>query len=177
MSEVKTIDAVALQEKILKNEVLLIDVRENDEFSREHISNAISIPLSQLEHYLPHIANETRDIVFQCQKGKRGENAANKALDIWREKTIYNLTGGIEAWQSAGYEVVSPTNTGAKLPINRQVFIAAGSLIIFFSLVGLGSKLGPLVTLLMGSGLLFAGITGWCGMALLLKKMPWNKGA
>lgn len=58
----------------------------------------------------------------------------------------------------------------------RQVQIAAGLLIL------VGAALGALahpafygLAAFVGGGLLFAGATGWCGMAMLLKAMPWNK--
>jgi rhodanese-related sulfurtransferase len=61
-------------------------------------------------------------------------------------------------------------------PLMQQVQIVAGSLVLLG--VVLGYLLNPAFFLLsgfVGAGLLFAGLSGWCGMALLLAKMPWNR--
>jgi hypothetical protein len=58
----------------------------------------------------------------------------------------------------------------------RQVQIIAGGLSALGALLALAvNPRFAVVPLLIGSGLLFAGITGACGMALLLAKMPWNR--
>ncbi|WP_370515216.1 DUF2892 domain-containing protein [Erythrobacter sp. THAF29] len=60
----------------------------------------------------------------------------------------------------------------------RQVQIAAGILILVG--VVLGTLTSPLwygLSGFVGAGLLFAGVTGWCGMANLLSLMPWNRRA
>lgn len=62
------------------------------------------------------------------------------------------------------------------LPLMRQVQIAAGSLILLG--VVLGYAVGSAFFLLsgfVGAGLILAGVTGFCGMARLLDKMPWNR--
>src|SRR5690606_5318800 len=62
------------------------------------------------------------------------------------------------------------------LELQRQVMIAAGSLVLLGVL--LGYALSPWLFLLsgfVGAGLIFAGISGFCGMALLLQRMPWNR--
>ncbi len=64
----------------------------------------------------------------------------------------------------------------AGLSLERQVRIGAGSLVLLG--IVLGTILHPGVYALaafVGAGLVFAGITDWCGMGLLLAKMPWNK--
>jgi hypothetical protein len=62
------------------------------------------------------------------------------------------------------------------LPLMRQVQITVG----FVSAMGaaLALIINPwfaVIPLLAGCGLLFAGLTGFCGLALLLAKMPWNR--
>jgi rhodanese-related sulfurtransferase len=111
--------------------------------------------------------------VFHCKSGMRTQaNAARLIAKGFRE--AYFLDGGIEAWKAAGLPVHS--NRKAPLEIMRQVQIAAGALILLG--VILGALINPAFFLLsgfVGAGLLFAGVTGWCGMALLLKTMPWNR--
>jgi len=62
------------------------------------------------------------------------------------------------------------------LDVMRQVQVTAGSLVLIGVL--LGAFLNPWFLILsgfVGSGLMFAGLSGWCGMAKLLGNMPWNK--
>ena len=83
------------------------------------------------------------------------------------------LQGGIGAYIQAG----GTTVTGkAHLSIERQVRIAAGSLALFGVLMG--GFVHPAFLVIagfVGAGLVFAGITNWCGMGILLGKMPWNQ--
>ena len=86
---------------------------------------------------------------------------------------LVNVEGGLLAWQEAGFETGSLTS---RLPIMRQVFIGAGILVLG------GILLTHFITydfillpLFVSLGLLVSGVTGWCGMAILLSKMPWNK--
>ena len=88
--------------------------------------------------------------------------------------TAYVVDGGIEAWKQAGLPVAR--NARAPLELMRQVQIAAGSLILLGAV--LAATLSPWFLLLsgfVGAGLVFAGVSGFCGMALLLARMPWNR--
>lgn len=177
MSHVKNIDANQLKSWLNTGEALLVDVREPHEFTEWRIPQAISMPLTNIDKHLTKLDLEHRKIVFQCLKGKRGEMAAEVALESFKEQhDIYNLTGGIEAWDAIGLNIIRDTEKKG-IPIMRQVLITAGGLILFFSLLTLiGWKFGAILSLSMGGGLLFAGLTGNCAMANLLQKMPWSKG-
>src|SRR5690606_41315822 len=86
----------------------------------------------------------------------------------------YMLEGGIQAWKAAGLEAEQdPTQP---LELQRQVMIAAGSLVLLGVL--LGYALSPWLFLLsgfVGAGLLCAGISWFCGMGLLLQRIPWQR--
>ena len=59
---------------------------------------------------------------------------------------------------------------------HRQVQVAVGVLVVVFTLAGFGvHPLFHALAGLTGLGLINAGVTGWCGMAMLLAKMPWNR--
>ncbi len=176
MSDIKNIDARQLKDWLQSGEAILVDVREPVEFTEWRIPKAISMPLTNIDKHIKNLEGEKHKIVFQCLKGKRGEMAAEKAIEVLgSDVEIYNLEGGIETWDSAGFTIIRDSEkTG--LPIMRQVHIAAGSLLLLFSLIALaGVKFGAIMTLFVGAGLLFAGLTGNCMMAMLLQKMPWNK--
>lgn len=175
MAEIKKIDIQQVQKLLETENALLVDVRESNEFNSSHIPLAVSIPLSQLDDYLADLKEQNRPVIFQCQSGVRSQKAAEKmATHLVEEQTIYTMIGGIAAWQQANLPIISP-NKKKTISMPRQVMIAAGSLNILFSLISFKSPIGSALTLFLGCGLLFAGITGICAMARLLQKMPWNK--
>ena len=169
------ISAQLANEWLSNGEALLIDVREADEFKSEHIACATSVPLSRFKETLPlmHIPNN-RKIIFQCMQGKRGEQACSLLPLDGKENEIYNIDGGIESWKTAGLPTI--IDKAAKISIFRQVQITVGALVAL-SVLG-GFAVYPSLfafAAVLGAALAFAGITGWCGLALLLAKAPWNK--
>ncbi len=155
-----------------KNNILLVDIREPEEYNYEHITDAKSIPLSHIQQKedLPADPNE---IIFYCQSGMRSTQSASRLASL-SDANIYLLEGGLNAWKKAGLPVEK--NAKQPLPIMRQVQITAGSLILLGVSLGYGLSNGYfLIPGFIGVGLLFAGISGWCGMAKLLARMPWNR--
>ncbi len=153
---------------------LLVDVREADEHARESIPGAKLIPLSRIAGGTPDLG-DARQVVFHCRSGGRTDAAADHLVGRDGVETFI-MDGGIDAWRKAGLG----TRKDASQPIElmRQVQIAAG-LLILIGVVG-GALIHPVFYALagfVGAGLAFAGITGFCGMARLLKVMPWNRRA
>ena len=62
------------------------------------------------------------------------------------------------------------------LPIDRQVQVIIGSVTFLTTIAGyvISSKFF-IIPLLLGAGLIFSGLSGYCGLAILVAKMPWNK--
>jgi len=149
---------------------LVIDVREPDEFAREGIDGARNAPLSQLGTQ-PKLGGQ---VIFHCKSGMRTQaNAA--ALCACVEGEGYVLAGGLEAWKAAGLPL---RRSKAPLEMQRQVMIAAGGLILVGS--GIGAFVHPAgfgLAAFVGTGLLLAGVSGFCGMARLLALAPWNRRA
>lgn len=166
------IDAKTAKQKLDSGQAVLIDVRERDEHAREHVPGARLAPLSTLEHGA-FAGNAPAIAIFHCKSGMRTKaNIEKLAAAGFAE--AYCLEGGLEGWKAAGLPVRA--NTRAPLELMRQVQIAAGSLVLLG--VGLGFVLNPAfyaLSAFVGAGLTFAGASGWCGMALLLKQMPWNR--
>ncbi len=169
----KTIDANTLKNWMDKGEAVLVDVREPAEFSAEHICGAIHLPLGKVcKSALPEASY--KKLVFQCKGGKRGGAACEKLLAEDPSLEIYNLEGGIGAWAQAGHAVKSSDKFF--LPLDRQVQLTIGLSVLFGSI--LGYYLSPIFFILtgfFGAGLTFAGLSGWCGLAVLMAKMPWNQ--
>lgn len=168
---VKTITVKELKTKLDRDEVVLIDVRELAEYKSEAIEGACLIPLGEIS--AEKIPSKARPIVIHCRSGKRSADACTKLLAQDPTLDLYSLEGGIVAWKEAGFNVKKVG--GNFLPLDRQTQLAAGSVIF------LGTILGTFVDSsfyilpgFAGLGLMFAGATGWCGMAKLLAKMPWN---
>lgn len=105
MSNFKNIEPTALEPLISQPNVLLVDVRNDDEVRRGMIKHAIHIPLSMLPveyHKLEH----AETIIFYCHSGIRSALAADFASSNGMTD-VYNLTGGIIAWAKAGYDFVN----------------------------------------------------------------------
>jgi rhodanese-related sulfurtransferase len=82
----------------------VIDVREEDEYKIAHIKGALFAPLSEP---FPVMKNQGKVVVFMCRSGKRSLMAAQRYEFKNPSETVYNLVGGILAWQQHGYPVVS----------------------------------------------------------------------
>jgi rhodanese-related sulfurtransferase len=174
MTTLTPIDPRTLEQKLKRGELALVDIREADEYAREHIAHAVSFPLSKLEQ--GHVDLDPRGgVVFTCRTGMRtGANCDRLAAHV--EGQAYVLEGGLEAWKKAGLAVTA--NRKAPLEIMRQVQIIAGGLVLTGAILAATVHPGFIaLSGVMGAGLLFAGASGWCGMAKLLSLAPWNRSA
>jgi rhodanese-related sulfurtransferase len=156
-------------------DTLLVDVREPAEYHAEKIENAHNVPLSQLnKEKLESLNPEQKKIIFYCQSGRRSAMACKKVKDLNTTSDVCDLTGGISAWKAEQLPVMSSPQK--LLPLDRQVQLLIGSLILLG--VILGYFLHPsllLLSAMMGAGLINAGLTGWCGLARLIARLPWNQ--
>jgi len=155
----------------------LLDVRTPAEHAAAHVAGVKLVPLDELDAaaYLRQRGPSDQPIYVLCQSGGRARRAIENFQRAGFPKAIL-VEGGTAAWIAAGL----PVNRGASrvLPLMQQVQITVGSL----SAVGaaLALTVNPrfaILPLVIGCGLLFAGLTGFCGLALLLAKMPWNRSA
>lgn len=155
---------------------VIIDVREADEFECRHIVDSIHLPLSSFSRQAPPVFKTLagRKVLLMCQSGKRAELAASEAerFDADCEVEIYR--GGIQEWIRQGKAVIELRKPG--LPIMRQVQLIAGTLVVSGVLLSLFINPSFIyLSAFVGAGLMTAGATGFCGMALLLNQMPWNR--
>jgi rhodanese-related sulfurtransferase len=153
--------------------LLLLDVRTPAEFRAAHISKAHLIPLDQLDaESFASTMGLDRECVVVCQGGTRARKAAER-LSATGMKRIAVLEGGLNAWIQAGLPV---EREGRAISIERQVRIAAGTLVLFGTTMGVFvAPAFHALSAFVGAGLIFAGITDWCGMGLLIAKAPWNR--
>jgi rhodanese-related sulfurtransferase len=162
-----TISPAEAQRRIAAGAVL-IDIRDPDEYARAHIPCARNVPMAQIERI-----DGVPEVIFHCRTGMRtGANADKLAGST--DAPVYLLEGGLDAWRQAGLECA--VDAKQPLEIMRQVQIAAGSLVLLGVLLGfLVHPAGFGLSAFVGAGLVMAGVTGWCGMATLLARMPWNR--
>ena len=150
----------------------LIDIRAADEHARDRIPGASNIPLDRLGDF----ASDGLPVIFHCRSGMRTEAHAADLARAAGDVPSFILAGGIDAWRGAGEPTV--VDRRQSLEIMRQVQIAAGILILVG--VVLGFVWSPVLfglSAFVGAGLVVAGTTGWCGMALMLRSLPWNRRA
>lgn len=149
----------------------LIDVRTPAEFRAIHAQGAELIPLDRLD--AKKLSSENRGPVYLiCASGTRAKLAAEK-LDAAGVSQPTVIQGGTKAWEAAGLPVVRGKSA---ISLERQVRIAAGSLVLIGTILGwFVHRYFYGLPAFVGAGLVFAGVTDTCGMALLLARAPWNQ--
>jgi rhodanese-related sulfurtransferase len=156
--------------------IRLIDVRSPGEYDRVHARGAESIPLDRLGAAEVAARGNGRDgpIYFICQSGSRSATACEKIASAG-VAPVFSVEGGTAAWEAAGLPV--ERGVSRVISLERQVRIAAGSLVLIGVVLAWTVHWGFLFFVgFIGAGLVFAGITDFCGMGLVLSKMPWNRG-
>lgn len=155
--------------------VRILDVRTPSEFDNGHIAGAYNVPLDLLgEHAREIRATQARVIALVCQSGQR----ARRAETLLRNAGMPNLhvlEGGMNEWTSRKLPV---NRVRARMSLERQVRIVAGAIAGSGGIAAL--TLDPwfaLLPALVGSGLVFAGVTDTCAMGMLLARLPYNRGA
>lgn len=172
---VKNIDAKTLKRWLENDEAVVVDVREAAEHEAEKICGSNLLPLANVcKSSLPY--HENKKLVLHCRGGKRSLSACQKLISEDPTIEIYNLEGGISAWSSEGYEI--KTSGKFFLSLDRQVQLTIGLGVLSANI--LGYFISPIFLLLsgfFGAGLIFAALSGYCGLAIFMAKMPWNKGS
>jgi rhodanese-related sulfurtransferase len=153
----------------------ILDVRTRPEFTRVHAVGARSMPLDELDPTA--VAAQQRDcndaIYVICQSGGRSAKACERLQQAGLSE-VYSIEGGTAAWERMGLPVErGRTNV---ISLERQVRIVAGGLVLLGTVLAWGIHPGFLaIPAFVGAGLLFAGITDYCGMGGFLSRMPWNR--
>lgn len=160
--------------QLIEQGAVLVDIRDHMDYLREHIPQAISLPLTEITTGKTVEGAGQQSVIFHCQAGMRTTNHADELIKAVSCGKVFLMSGGIDAWKGAAL----PTTEDKKqpLPIIRQVHITAGTLILLGVIAGyaVDSRLF-LLSGFVGAGLVFSGVSGFCGMASLLQKMPWNR--
>ena len=160
--------------QMLDDGAVLVDIREADEHAREHIAAARHLPLSKLDGVDLEL-HQGRPVIFHCRSGARTSANAPRLKSLAGDACeAFIVGGGLDAWRKARLPIVMDRRQ--PIEIQRQVQIVAGGL--GFAGVLFGVLVSPwflIVPGFVGAGLLFAGLSGFCGMARLLMLAPWNR--
>ncbi len=156
---------------------VLIDVRSPAEFQSCHPEGAQNMPLDRLDPvgFMKGLNGSpgTR-IYLTCQSGTRAKMAQDKFAKAGYPGTIV-VEGGLSAWKAAGLPVVEGKKS---MSIDRQARIVIGALVLLGAVIGWTiHPLGYALSAFVGAGLIFAGVTDTCAIAILISKMPWNRGS
>lgn len=171
-----TISPAELQPRLSQDApVDLIDVRTPLEFSEVHATCARLVPLDRLDpatEIANRIGKPDEPIYLICRTGSRGAKACEKFRAAGFDN-VCNIEGGTLAWADAGLPVVRGRKV---MSLERQVRIVAGALVLVGVILGFTVHRGFFgISAFVGAGLMVAGITDFCGMGMLLAKMPWNQ--
>lgn len=150
-----------------------VDVRPAPELAQMKIAGAVAAPLADLEALADGLPKD-KELILVCRSGVMAYSA--KDMLARRSIQVSILEGGINAWQSAGLPLTGLRTRGMSL--DRQTQLMAGAMV--FVGVLLGAFVSPWALLLpgfVGSGLMFAGISGMCGLTKILALLPWNRAA
>lgn len=170
--------------KIDKNKGVILDVRTKMEHDEKRlIQKHVLVTLDELnptDFMMSHVLQKDFGVYILCRSGKRAMQAAEKFI-AEGYTNIHVIDGGIMACEECGQKIdgyanIDSTQIEKPMSLERQVRIAAGSLIVvgaFLSLII--SPVFGLIPLFVGVGLVYAGFTERCGMALMLANAPWNK--
>jgi len=165
---------LGLKDELRKDKTTLIDVRQYAEYAGGRVEGAKLVPLDEIEKRHQEI-DHTHTVYVMCRSGRRS-GEAQKRLRALGFTNVVNVKGGFEEWKKENL----PFERDEKAPwaLERQVRFTAGLLVLTGVLLSV--FVHPYFVWLagfVGAGLTFAGATDWCGMAMLLAKMPWNRSA
>ena len=157
----------------------LVDVRTPAEYGEVHVDFARNIPLDRLDPKTLAVdhAGRTGPIYFVCRSGSCSKTACEQMIAAGVSEVV-SVEGGTTACDAAGLPVIRGRKA---MSLERQVRIVAGLMIVTgAALAAFGpdatwQNVGAGLAAFVGAGLVFAGVTDTCGMAIMLGRMPWNQ--
>lgn len=155
------------------SKIQVVDVREPAEYASEHLKDSKLISLSTLSETVASSLDKEKALYVLCRSGNRACSAADR-FEKMGFRDVRVLEGGLRSWMEAG----KPIERGSSKvwSLDRQVRFVAGTLVMIG--VILSWAVHPYwvgLSLFVGAGLTFSGLTDFCGMAMLLARMPWNQ--
>ena len=152
-------------------EIDLIDVSTPAEFREVHVDVARNVPINspELQRIVASRKNLNKPLHVMCHAGVRGRQVCSQ----FAAANLVNVEGGTRAWVKSGLPVVRSEHG---ISLERQVQIAAGTLICLGSILGLWvHPYFATIPALAGAALVLKGITGTCAMGVALARIPWRR--
>jgi rhodanese-related sulfurtransferase len=150
----------------------LLDVRSALEFTQVHIEDSINIPIDTLSSRIGELSRAGQGYIVFCLAGNRSPMAADMLIQSGINK-VKVMEGGIARWQKEKLAVIKGQGG---MSLERQVRIIAGSLVLAGIIMAwLLHWAFIFISVFVGSGLIYAGLTDNCLMGMLLMKLPYNK--
>src|ERR687896_1245083 len=106
--QIEEVDPAEVSEH-LGNGIVLVDVRETEEWDRGHIPGAVHVPRGYLESRIDGaIGDRDARVILYCASGQRSALAANTLAEQLGYTNVASMTGGITLWKDRGYNVDVP---------------------------------------------------------------------
>ncbi|NNC43787.1 MAG: rhodanese-like domain-containing protein [Acidimicrobiales bacterium] len=153
-------------------DIRILDVRTGGEFETAHIAGSYNVPLDTLGEHVRDLADTNHPAVLVCQSGARATQAHQKLTDAGKH-SLHLLEGGMNAWLADDGDVVHGDTQ--RWAMDRQVRLAAGSLVLGGVLASLVSPVAVALAGAVGGGLVFSAVSNSCAMGSLLAKLPYNR--
>ncbi|MCB9800221.1 MAG: rhodanese-like domain-containing protein [Candidatus Omnitrophica bacterium] len=171
MSEVKFCTAEEFKKRLASEKGLQVfDVREAFEYESGHLPESILKPYSEIKQWAPAM-DKTKPVYLVCKSGARAGNAARELAAQGVCEAVV-VEGGMNALEGKACAI----RKQGVWDIDRQVRCVAGALILIGFLLAWKVHPGFLsIPVFVGLGLFLSALTNFCGMAILLAKMPWNQ--
>ena len=170
-----TIDASTVRDWLNQPEkVTVIDVRTSAEFQTARIAGSVNVPLNLIEKHAGRVAERLhRDVVLVCQSGTRASQGQQRLAGAGANR-LHVLDGGVGAFEAAGGGVVRGR---PRWSLERQVRLAAGSLVLTGLIAGLRLPRARLLAGGVAAGLTISALTDTCAMGRVLAALPYSRGA
>ncbi len=174
--EASSIEMISPSEaaNILKNDPQskILDVRSAMEVSQTHIDNSINIPIDTISAKIGELSQSKQNYLVLCHSGNRAAMAA----DMLMQSGIHSvkvIEGGLARWEKEKLPVIKGQGG---ISLERQVRLIAGGLVLTGIILAWLVHWGFIfISVFVGSGLVYAGLTDNCLMSMLLMKLPYNK--
>ncbi|GAB4446523.1 MAG: hypothetical protein Kow0031_29160 [Anaerolineae bacterium] len=97
------IDAQTVEQLRSRDDVVVLDVREDWEYAEGHVPGAVLLPLGQIPNRVSDIPTD-KTVLVVCRSGNRS-NQATQFLRQQGFENVHNMTGGMISWQQAGFDI------------------------------------------------------------------------
>lgn len=156
-------------------EFTVVDVRTPGEYAGGHLPGALNVPLDRLGEAASALgaAAARGPLLLVCASGNRSAKGCAQLAALGVDAAT--LEGGTGGWAAAGHPVERPAGARTPWPMDRQVRLAAGSLVVAGFAAGLARSRAHWLSGLIGAGLVFSAVTDTCGMAAALARLPHNR--